>query len=182
MHTIISFLRGINVGGNKIIKMADLRDLYASLGFANTKTLLQSGNAVFHAETDDLAKIQKMIADGIQGKYGFDVDIMLRTPEQLEEAIANHPFTKEQLDDPKKISFVYLDGEPEDTTVEELRENNSGNEIIHVKGYTLYIYYTDGKGRSKLDNNRIQRTLKVKATDRNWNTTMKVHKLLEDFE
>lgn len=58
MPILISLLRGINVGGNKKIKMADLRELYASLGFEKTKTLLQSGNAVFQTEMDDLAQVQ----------------------------------------------------------------------------------------------------------------------------
>jgi len=182
MPILISLLRGINVGGNKKIKMADLRDLYASLGFEKTKTLLQSGNAVFQTEMDDLAQIQAHIQDGIQDRFGFDVYVILRTPEEFQAIVDNHPFTEEQINDPRKLSFAYLDEQPDDSAIDDLRDNNPGREAIHAGDRVLYMFYPDGKGRSKLDNNRIERTLKVKATARNWNTTMKIVALLDAFE
>jgi len=127
MPIIISLLRGINVGGNKKIKMADLRDLYKSLGFQNTKTLLQSGNAVFETDLTDMGAIKQKIEDGIQATFGFDVILILRTPDELRAVIDKHPFTDEQVQDPSKISFVYLDAVPSDSTVDALRENNPGN-------------------------------------------------------
>lgn len=178
MPIIISLLRGINVGGNKKIKMADLRDLYASLGFKNTKTLLQSGNAVFKTDNTDMSDIQQTIEEGIQAKFGFEVTIILRTPAQLEAIIANHPFTDEQLKDPAKISIVYMDRIPDDEAINDLRDNNPGKEDIHAKGHELYLFYHDGKGKSKLDNGRIERTLKVTGTARNWNTTNKILNLV----
>ena len=181
MPIVISLLRGINVGGNKKIKMADLRDLYTSLGFQNTKTLLQSGNAVFETDISELTAIQQAIEGGIQSTFGFDVQIILRTPADLEAIIANHPFTDEQLNDPAKIAVVYLDTIPDDEAVNNLRESNSGNEAIHANGRELYVFYPDGMGRSKLDHGRIQRILNVTATARNWNTTNKLLTLATDF-
>ncbi len=180
-YTYISFLRGINVGGNKKIKMADLRDLYQQLGLVNTKTLLQSGNAIFQTKIEDLAQIQSLIQDGIREQFGFDVDIVLRTPEQLNDVVNVQPFDDDQMSDPSKISFVFLDAIPDESNVVALQENNTGREIIHAGGQELYIFYTDGKGRSKLDNKQIERMLKVKATARNWNTVMKVLNLLTGY-
>jgi uncharacterized protein (DUF1697 family) len=181
MPTIISLLRGINVGGHKKIKMADLRDLYAELGFENTKTLLQSGNAVFQTDMSDLAKIQDRIETGIQEHFGFQVDVILRTPEDIQAILSDHPFSDEQISDPGKISFVYLASEPSEASIDDLKFHNMGDEIIHGKGRELYIFYTDGKGKSKLDNSRIERALEIKATARNWNTTQKIMKLVEEF-
>ena len=174
MPIIISLLRGINVGGNKKIKMADLRDLYTSLGFQNTQTLLNSGNALFETDISDMSSIQQTIEDTIQSTFGFEVEIILRTPADLEAIIANHPFTDEQLNDPAKIAIVYMDRTPDDEAIDDLRDNNPGHEEIHAGGRELFIFYPDGMGRSKLDHNRIQRTLKVTATVRNWNTTNKL--------
>jgi len=182
MPIIISLLRGINVGGNKKIKMADLRELYTSFGFMNTKTLLQSGNAVFETDNTDITAIQQMIQEGIQAKFGFDVTIILRTPSELKAIVANHPFTDEQLADPAKISIVYMDRIPDDEAVTDLRDSNTGNEDIHAKGQELYLFYHDGKGKSKLDNGRIERKLKVTGTARNWNTTHKILTLVSEFE
>jgi len=182
MPVIISLLRGINVGGNKKIKMADLRSLYADLGFTDTKTLLQSGQAICRADTADLTQIQATIEAGIQERFGFDVQVMTLTPEDLQAIVDAHPFDDEQVSDPGKIAFVFLDSVPDAPAVDDLRENNVGREVIHADGRMLYIFYTDGKGRSKLDNNRIERTLNVTATARNWNTTMKILALLDDYQ
>lgn len=181
MHTIISLLRGINVGGNKKIKMADLRDLYKSLGYANIKTLLQTGNVVFQSETDDLEQIQSTIEEGIQAHYGFDVDILMLTPEDFKTIVEAHPFTDAQAEDPRKLVFVFLNAQPDASAVDALRDNHTGREIIDMGEHALYIYYTDGQGRSKLDHSRIERPLNVKATARNWNTTMKIRALLDEF-
>ena len=59
MTTFVSFLRGINVGGNKTIPMARLKALYESLGFAAVRTLLNSGNVVFVSEDKDRRKLTK---------------------------------------------------------------------------------------------------------------------------
>jgi uncharacterized protein (DUF1697 family) len=182
MSIIISLLRGINVGGNKKIKMADLRDLYTALGFKTVKTLLQSGNAVFETDITELPQIKQTIEDGIQATFGFDVQIILRTPTELKTIVANAPFTDEQLNDPAKISIVYMDVIPEDEAVDDLRDSNTGNEEIYAKGHELYIFYANGKGKSKLNNTRIERKLKVTATARNWNTTNKILKLVGGFE
>ena len=69
---LISLLRGINVGGHKTILMKDLKELYASLGFENVKTFIQSGNVIFEtneALEDSIAKIEK----AINQKYGLEV-------------------------------------------------------------------------------------------------------------
>lgn len=182
MPIIISLLRGINVGGNKKIKMADLRELYASLGFQNTKTLLQSGNAVFETDLTDLTEIKHKIENGIQDKYGFDVTVIIRTPEALQAVVDNHPFSDEQVSDPAKMAFVFLSEAPSKDAVDALRDNNPGEEIITYHNCELYIFYTNGMGRSKLDANRIERALKVKSTTRNWNTTQKILNLIADFQ
>ena len=49
MSTYLALLRGINVGGRKLIAMSDLRDLFAALGLEEARSLLQSGNLVFRS-------------------------------------------------------------------------------------------------------------------------------------
>jgi len=182
MPVFASLLRGINVGGNKKIKMGDLRELYASLGLENTQTLLQSGNAVFQTDRTDRMDIRSLIEKGIEQKFNFDVQVVLRNHDELQTIIDQHPFSDMQLDEPSKISVVFLDAVPTDAAFADLVESNKGQEIIFpLAGKQLYIFYSDGKGKSKLDNNRIERKLQVRATARNWNTTQKLHKLLQDM-
>ena len=73
MPTAICFLRGINVGGRNKTKMADLRQLFVSLGFRNSRSILQSGNIVFETDDADLDEIRERIESGIKERFGFDV-------------------------------------------------------------------------------------------------------------
>lgn len=173
MDTYIALLRGINVGGNKKIKMADLRALYDSLGFESVQTLLQSGNVIFKsASGDDLAQ---RIETAIQARFGFESRIIIRTATQWQDIISNHPFTDTQLDEPRKLQIVFMLEALE--SIEPLRNAHNahnGTEIIHHSRQELYIVYPNGMGRSKLSNNLIERKLETVTTGRNWNTVNKI--------
>ena len=181
MPHLISFLRGINVGGRKKIKMADLRDLYVDLGFHNPRTLLQSGNVLFEAAADSAA-VGARIEAGIQRRFGFEAQALLRTPESFRAALSLHPFTAAQLERGSHAMIVFLSGAPDERAVRALRENNRGRETISAAADALYVFYTDGVARSKLDTKRIETSLTVVASARNWNTCQRLLKLLRELE
>jgi uncharacterized protein (DUF1697 family) len=181
MPVLISLLRGINVGGNKKIRMADLKDLYASLGFTNVHTLLQSGNVVFESESAAVDDIADQIESAIEERFGFVSRIMMRTAGEIESVIKSHPFTDEQIAEPSKILVMFLHEPPAEENVQQLRAAHQGPEIFHILGRELYAFYPDGMGRSKLDNVLIERKLKVRGTGRNWNTTHKLHELAQSM-
>jgi uncharacterized protein (DUF1697 family) len=165
----ISLLRGINVGGNKIIAMSDLRALYESLGFQDVETLLQSGNVVFRAAKADARKIEA----AIQKKFGMDVTVILRTHHDLVEIIRRNPFEKRGVE-PGKLVVVFLSDEPNAAAARALTESYAGPEEAHVTGREMYVYYPDGQGRSKFTHTLIEKTLGVSGTARNWNTVKKL--------
>ena len=181
MPTVISLLRGINVGGHKKIKMADLKALYGSLGLRQVRTVLQSGNVVFEADEGELAGLSGRLEAAIREGFGFDVQVITRTREAFEGAIERQPFDSAQLEEPGKVAVVFLSAVPEPGLVAGLRERNVGREVIFDGGRELYIFYSDGMARSKLDNKRIEGALKVGSTARNWNTCGRLLKLLEAY-
>ena len=181
MPIVVALLRGINVGGHKKIKMADLRELLAALGMRNARTILQSGNAVFYADESDLAALKTRLEAGIHNSFGFDVVCILRTGDEFKSTLRSQPFTEAQLTQPNKAAMVFLSDVAQPAAVDRLRENNPGREIIHAAGRELFIYYTDGMARSKLDNKRIERALGVGTTMRNWNTCGRIVKLLDEM-
>src|SRR6476469_9153966 len=91
MTTYICFLRGVNVGGNKMLKMAELKALFDSLRLRDAKTYLQSGNVVFRSDESDRAVLTQRIQDGIRKKSGLEVKIILRTAAELRKVIATTP-------------------------------------------------------------------------------------------
>ena len=181
MPTVISFLRGINVGGRKKIKMAELREVYASMGFRNVRTLLQTGNVIFETDEADLALVKEQLQAGIYAAFGLDVQLIMRSPAAFKTIFKRHPFTDAQLDEPRKIAVVFLPKAPSLEAVEDLRKYNSGRELIEADGSELFIFYTDGQARSKLDNSRIERALGLQSTARNWNTCNRILKLLAEY-
>ena len=94
MPLYISFIRGINVGGHKKVKMADLRALYLDLGFRDPRTLLQSGNVIFEAAEMDATAVGARIEAGIRERFGFEARALLRTPGVFRAALSDHPFTR----------------------------------------------------------------------------------------
>src|SRR3954453_13144551 len=95
MTTYICFLRGVNVGGNKLLKMAELKALFDSLRLRDAKTYLQSGNVVFASDETDRAVLTRHIEDRIRKKSGLEVKIILRTAADLRNVIAANPMPPE---------------------------------------------------------------------------------------
>ena len=92
MGVIISMLRAVNVGGHNKIKMDALRALYESMKLRDAQTYVQSGNVIFRTEERDLASLGKRIQNGIERKFGFRPDVILRTASELRDVIARNIF------------------------------------------------------------------------------------------
>lgn len=87
MTTYISILRGINVSGQKIIKMYALKNMYEKLNFENVQTYVQSGNAIFSAKEKDTKVLEKVISLQIEKEFGFNVPVIVLNTKTLEKII-----------------------------------------------------------------------------------------------
>jgi len=88
----ISILRGINVSGQKKIKMTDLKSLYELLDFKNIVTYIKSGNLIFDVETKSITELKAKIEKTIEEKYKFHVPVEIRTNLEITDIIKNNPF------------------------------------------------------------------------------------------
>jgi uncharacterized protein (DUF1697 family) len=165
MTAHVSLLRGINVGGSRIIKMADLKALYESLGFDHVTTYVQSGNVVFATKKTDPAKLTAKVEAAIAKRFGFAVDVVTRSAAELRAVVAGNPFAKEAAKDATKVVVVFLPAAPAKAERDALAEPIAGPERLKLAGADLYIHYPVGQGRSKL-----KLPLKVPGTARNWKT------------
>lgn len=164
-------LRGVNVGGNNIIKMTEFRDLCAALNFAKPETLIQSGNIVFEARAKSSSDVATIISDAIQSKYGFRPETVVRTADEMQGVIDRNPFVDRMANlDGAKLAVTFfaarLDALP--------TLSAQTSEEVHSTEKEIYVYYPDGMGRSKLVL-QLDRALKGNAaTTRNWNTVLKL--------
>ncbi len=89
----VAFLRGINVGGRKAIKMADLRAAFEAMGLRSVRTIQTSGNVVFDAGTDeDLRTLATQIEVGLSTAFGSRIAVHIRTLAGLRALVASDPF------------------------------------------------------------------------------------------
>jgi uncharacterized protein (DUF1697 family) len=182
MPVVISLLRGVNVGGHNQIKMETLRALYVSLDLRDAQTYVQSGNVVFRTDERDLARLAKRIEDGIERKFGFRPDVILRTTKELRDVIAKNPFTARRDVEPNKLLVTFLAGEPGREAREKVLKMNTSPDELHVIGRELYIYFPEGIARPKVSWMAVTKMLKTTGTGRNWNTVRKLLDMAENLE
>lgn len=173
LTTYIALLRGINVGGNNKLPMAELRTLLATLGCQDVKTYIQSGNAVFAAPaSDDLAT---RISAAISERFGLTVPVILRTRDELAQVPTCNPFPTEGDADPSKLLVTFLDQAPDPAVAAALHGHRSPHEAVDVVGREVYIWCPNGISEVKLKSREFKQVM-TSGTGRNLRT---VQKLLE---
>ncbi len=174
MAHYISLLRGINVAGKKLIKMADLRALYQQIALSNVQSYIQSGNLIFSAEENEPANIAEQINCAIFAQYQFDVPVFILTPGRLQNARNNLPFNDLDVDiEGRKVLLCFLSSVPTHS-IELLTPYLKSNERIAIIDDVLYLHCHDGVGRSKLSHSHIEKKLQISATSRNLRTVDKL--------
>ena len=173
----ISILRGINVSGQKKIKMSDLKSLYELLSFQNVVTYIQSGNAIFDATVKNKVDLKAKIEEAIEEKYKFHVPVEIRTRREIGDIIKSCPFGLVDLvEDGTKVLVTFLSSKPSEVRFFDIQKYVVAPEKLVVRGKEAYLYCPNGYGKSKLSNTFLEHKLGVKATTRNWKS---IHKLYE---
>jgi uncharacterized protein (DUF1697 family) len=173
MTTYVALLRGINVGGNKMVAMADLRAMLEALGFKGAKTLLQSGNAVFRCPGKPPTKLEGQLEAETKKRLGLTCDFHVRTAEELQAAIDANPLKAEAQKDPSRFLVSFFKTPLDKAQVKAAQAAISGPEIVRCDGRHLYMFYPGGIGRSKAGI-VVDKTIGVRGTARNWNTVLKL--------
>jgi uncharacterized protein (DUF1697 family) len=172
MARLVALLRGINLGSKRRVAMADLRELMAELGYEDVRTVLQSGNIIF---TGAKAKARETLEAGLQDRYGFKVDVVLRTMDELRAVVQNEPFGEEATDLTRSF-VVFLPSKPNASALAALAEQAFAPDKFETGGRELYAWCPEGMQNSALMRALGKPGLAETATVRNMST---VKKLLE---
>jgi len=180
MPIYVAMLRGINVGGNKRIKMDRLRESFAALGLQQVQTYIQSGNVVFKAAKFAPAALSRKLESRILKDFGFPVPVISRTHAEMSKAIENNPFLKERGIDPEKLHVVFLSEAPAPPALKELAGLTTEPDRSRCLGKEIYLHLPNGFGHSSLANNPIERRFLNRATTRNWKTASTLLQMCQD--
>ncbi|ROR27382.1 uncharacterized protein (DUF1697 family) [Mobilisporobacter senegalensis] len=185
MTVYIGLLRGINVGGKNIIKMAELKQALTSMGLLQVKTYIQSGNIIFESgETEDILKIK--IQQMVKEIFRLSVPVTIRTCFELDSIISQCPFSAEEIlkaESSSKAESLYvsfLASEPSPEKIQLFDTCKSQDETYRILGRNVFLLFQNSIRNSKLANN-LQK-LDETATTRNWKTVNKLALLAKEME
>ena len=173
MPKYLALLRGINVGGNTMVKMETLRSVFSSIGFENVRSYINSGNVAFETKKTGDAKLTKLISDAIETEFGKKIAVMVRSADEIEDIIENNPFDG-QFENDKDLHVFFLANELTTEQKDLLASVVSDNERIEPRGRTLYCLLKISTVDSFVGKGFIDKKLKIPATARNWRTVKKL--------
>lgn len=177
MTRFVALLRGVNVGGHRKVPMAELRDVCATLGFANVQTYVQSGNVVFDADLPG-SSVERRLEAAIEQQFGFRVEVIARTAAQWGGYVAGNPSRDVADVEPKRLHLALSKRAPHGDAVEALRARATLGERIEICDDALCIDFVAGVGKSKLTPTLLDRIVGSPVTVRNWNTVLALRDLL----
>jgi uncharacterized protein (DUF1697 family) len=171
MDRYAAFLRGINLGPSNKIAMPALRDLAERLGYTEVRTYINSGNLIFTAAGSD-RQLSEAIHQGIRHDFGLDIDVAVRTGDQLRDVLAGNPYPD---GDPSRVTVAFLVGPPPADVEQRLAA--VADEPYVCADREVWVNYTRGQAGSRLAA-QFSRVVGVSATVRNVRTLAKVVDLL----
>ncbi len=172
LTTFVALLRGINVGGRNVIAMAQLRALFTSLGFEDVATYIQSGNVVFRSASADADELTARIEGAIAETFSVAPTVVFRVPAELEAIAARNPYLPGS--DVGELHVVFLRDAPGGDAAAALDPVRSPADAFALAGREIYLRLPNGAGRSKLTVDYFESVLGVRATQRNWNTLLRL--------
>jgi len=170
----IAFLRAINVGGNAIIKMADLKQMFESVGLENVQTYIQSGNVIFES-AEDAASLEKLLERQLENAARYPIRLFVRTMQAVQSIARNAPFTAKE---DEAVYVAFLDQKLDKKRQQVLLSLKSEADDFAIKGREIFNLRRD-REKSVFSNNFLEKQLKVSATTRNLTT---IQKIVEKFK
>lgn len=177
MTEFVAFLRGINVGGNKLIKMDDLKKCFASAGFKNVKTILASGNVLFESTSADEDALGKKIEKQLEDVLGHKVSVQIRSIDEIQKLADRAPFKKIKVTPETRLYITFLPEKPKSKLKIPYESPEKDFKILEVSDREICSVVTLSPGRGTLDMmGFVEKEFGKNITTRNWNTVGKILK------
>lgn len=179
MITYISFLRGVNVSGKKMINMDVLKEMYVGLHFLNIKTYIQSGNVVFQFKNSENSDLEEIISAQILKSFGFEVQVIVLKIDEFKIITGSNPFIGDKTKNTSFLYVTFLSSVPKQVNYEIFDHYKLPGEDLVLINRAVYLYCPNGYGKTKLSNTFFEKKLHTIATTRNWKTTIELINLAE---
>ncbi|HJS29752.1 MAG TPA: DUF1697 domain-containing protein [Anaerolineales bacterium] len=179
MNQYVALLRGINVGGKNLIKMADLKACFESLGFQNVRTYIQSGNVLFDAEGSDQPGLTAQLEEALSVNFNYVSRLVLRSEAEMRQVVRRAP--PGFGDDPATFRYDVIFLKEPMTAAEAMQSVSTKDGVDQAfagKG-VLYFSRLISRASSSHLTKIVSLPVYQSMTIRNWNTTTKLLQLME---
>lgn len=175
MSTYVAFLRGINVGGNKKVAMADLKKMLEKMKYTNVHTLLNSGNIVFDGPTTSLKTLNATLEAQFEQTFGFTSAFIVRPMSDIEKLIKLDPFKNITVTKDVRLYVSFLPDTPKSILKIPYVSPEKDFQILAVADGEICSVLDLSKGSGTVDAMGIlEKAFGKNMTTRNWNTVMKL--------
>jgi uncharacterized protein (DUF1697 family) len=180
MHTYIAFLRGINVGGQKLIKMPELVRIFRAAGCQKVRTYQQAGNVIFESRSRSRKNLTKRIETSLAADLGYSIPVVVRSVPELRKVIARDPFIEFRRSKDLMLLVVFLAENPDPKPALPFVSKTENVEIFDVAdGVAFCMARRKKNGWFGFPNGVVEKAFNVVATTRQWSTLQKVVKAAE---
>jgi uncharacterized protein (DUF1697 family) len=177
--TYLALLRGINVGGNGIVKMDGLKTLFEGLGFTGVKTYIQSGNVLFDAEEQAQIMLGKKIEARLLREFSIETKTALLSLSELSEVVDNKPDNFGCDDENYKYDVIFTIAPVTASGIQKELKLKEGVDAMSVGEKVVYI----ARLKKELTKSRFSKIARTAVypyiTIRNWNTVKKLYAMMK---
>lgn len=176
----LALLRGINVGGNNVIRMADLKECFEKAGFSDVKTYIQSGNVIFRSEEKENESLVFLIEKELSDRFSYSSRIVLVTHSQLNDIIKEAPpgFGEDPSEYRYDVIFLRNKLMPADL-IYSLRIKE-GVDSVFAGNHTLYFSRLISRAAQSHLKYLLNHPVYRQLTIRNWNTTNSLNTIMNN--
>jgi len=171
----VALLRAINVGGNHIVRMEELRRAFKVAGYSNISTLLATGNVIFESSNEDIEELTDSLEIFLRKRFGFEIPVLLRTMDNIKALFASDPFKGIKVTNETRLYVSFL-SEPKKPSMKIPYESENGLfKILRVTPEEVCCMLTltqDGDSTKLM--NIVEKEFGKRVTTRNWNTIKKL--------
>lgn len=179
MQKFVALLRGINVGGKNVIKMADLAACFQAQGFANVRTYIQSGNVIFSADETDHSRLAGQIEQALSSAFQYQASLVLRSLEQMRAIIAQAPQGFGSQPATFRYDVIFLKEPLTSAEAMQAVRTKEGVDQAFAGDGVLYFSRLISKASQSHLTRMIALPIYQQMTIRNWNTSTRLLSLME---
>ena len=176
-NVFVALLRGVNVGGNNIISMRELKERFEGIGFTQVATYINSGNVIFTSKESDARKLEIKIEHMLSKDFQLGSKVVVRSLAEMTQLVESLPSSWN--DDSWRYNVIFLRHTIDSEKIlDELTPKGDHEQISYRPGTVLWSAKATEINRTNMQK-LSSRKIFQEMTVRNLNTTKKLHQLMK---